>query len=198
MIRSFAHGLSGLTRFSGRDARGVFWPYALLVVILTLGAVTLVMGSEISGSFERTAKYALEHPDQAQVTYSTGGVAIEVRGNHPELMPDMGRTVGSTAAVVVALVVLLGAAVSRRLHDTGRTGLWGLPPVLFLGVGVSLFPRLMATFQTGDMPDMRLFFLLFANNLIYLGTLGLLIAFLAQSGKADANRYGPPTGAGAA
>jgi uncharacterized membrane protein YhaH (DUF805 family) len=91
-------------------------------------------------------------------------------------------------------VLLLAAAVTRRLHDRGRRGWWGLAPLPFLVVGMTVFPRLFKTTLAGEMtPDsMRLFGLMFANNLLYLGSLGLLIFLLAGASQPNANRFGPP------
>ncbi len=88
-------------------------------------------------------------------------------------------------------VILIASAVVRRLHDTGRRGGWALMPLPFLVTG---FP-LMATIVGAD--DMEPFgpgsiMLLFANNMIYLGTLLALIIMLAQRGQPGANAYGDP------
>lgn len=101
-----------------------------------------------------------------------------------------------TALQVAAVftVALLAAAVTRRLHDGGRRGWWGLPPVIFLIVGLTLFPRLFQSTLTGEMTpaSMKLFGLIFINNLLYLASLGLLIFLLARESQPGENRFGPP------
>ena len=49
-------------------------------------------------------------------------------------------------------------------------------------------PRL---FHMAD-PDLGLFALLFANNLIYIASLVLLVVLLTGRGTAGDNRFGPP------
>jgi uncharacterized membrane protein YhaH (DUF805 family) len=111
-------------------------------------------------------RFAAEHPDQATVTQGPSGYAIEVQGNHPELFPDMTPFFTVMQVGCALAVVLLAAAVTRRLHDRGRRGWWGLPPLPFLLVGMTAFPRFFNSTLAGEMtPDaMKLFGLLFANN----------------------------------
>jgi uncharacterized membrane protein YhaH (DUF805 family) len=92
------------------------------------------------------------------------------------------------------VVALLAAAVTRRLHDSGRRGFWGLPPVIFLAVGLSLFPRIFQNMLSGQMtPDtLKVFGLMFANNMLYLASLGLLVFLLVRPGQLSENRFGPP------
>lgn len=65
------------------------------------------------------------------------------------------------------------------------------PPVAFLLIGLVLTPRLFRNFASGPAPDLTLFFLLLANNLLYLVSLLLLIFLLARSGTPGPNRFGP-------
>lgn len=192
MLKSLKHGIGGLTRFKGRDRRELFWPYALVVVALAFAASAAVMLPEMNASFERMSRYVAENPDKGSVTYSTGEVSISVEGNHPELMPDFSKMFPGMAIVVGGLFVLLAAAVARRLHDVGRAGFWGFPPLILLGSGLMVFPWAMKAMGTGDNPDLRPFLIAFANNALYLAALALLIVFLVLPGKKEANRYGPP------
>jgi uncharacterized membrane protein YhaH (DUF805 family) len=193
-IDSIRSGFTGLVRFSGRDPARRFWPYAGVVIGLVVAGMATVMAPVMNQSFERMQRFAVEHPDQATVTQGPGSYAIEIQGNHPELMPDMTPFFAVLRISVVVAVLLLAAAVTRRLHDRGRRGWWGLPPVVFLVGGLALFPRLFQSMLSGAAsPDsMKLFGLMFANNLLYLGSLGLLIFLLAGASQPTANRFGPP------
>src|ERR1043165_3573647 len=51
-------------------------------------------------------------------------------------MPDMRWLTTPSLVLNVLFVLLLAAAVTRRLHDRDRTGLWGLLPVPFMIVGL--------------------------------------------------------------
>jgi uncharacterized membrane protein YhaH (DUF805 family) len=194
LIDSIRNGFGGLLRFSGRDPAGRFWPYAGVVIGLMFFAAFATMAPIMSGAFARMQSFAAEHPDQATVTRGPGSYSIQIQGNHPELMPDVTPFFTVMRVGCAVVVLLLAAAVTRRLHDRGRRGWWGLAPLPFLVVGMTAIPRLFKTTLAGEMtPDsMRLFGLMFANNLLYLGSLGLLIFLLAGASEPKANRFGPP------
>jgi uncharacterized membrane protein YhaH (DUF805 family) len=146
-----------------------------------------VMVPSMMSTFEKMQRFAIEHPDQSTVNQGPGSYSISIEGSHPELMPDFGALFGGMAMVITAMVVLLAAAVARRLHDSGRSGVWGLMPLPFLAFGFIAMP---AIFNSQE-PEMNLFFGLFFNNFIYLVTLTVLVVFLASAGKDSENRFGP-------
>lgn len=191
MLASIVHGFANLTRFSGRDPRERFWPYALALVGAAFVAMILSFGVGFASNFQKTIAYAEAHPDKATVTRSGGSVTVTIHEPTPELMPDMAPMFLGLRVIAPVIVLLLAAAVTRRLHDTGRSGLWGLPPVVFLGIGLALFPSLFQRLMAGDDSAIGLLLPLFANNLAYLASLGLLVICLCLSSKPDANRYGP-------
>ena len=88
---------------------------------------------------------------------------------------------------------LLAAAVARRLHDLDETGLWGLMPLPFLAIDIVGFPRALSYFAQ-QIADPWLFAGLFANNILYLATLGALLAMLSRDGVPGPNRHGPVPG----
>ncbi len=193
-IDSVRNGFSGLLRFSGRDPARRFWPYAGVVMALFFFTTFATMAPIMAGTFGRMQAFAAEHPDQATVTQGPGSYSIEIHGNHPELMPDMTPFFTVMQVGCALAVLLLAAAVARRLHDRGRRGWWGLPPLVFLTVGLTQFPRFFHSALTGEMTpnSLKMFGLLFANNLLYLASLGLLIFLLAGASQAEENRFGPP------
>lgn len=160
------YGAANLTRFSGRDGRKPFWIYA---------------GTILAGL---VAGYAL------QSTWLMSDMLMD---------PDsaMGRMKGALVAtfiVATALVCLLAAAVSRRLHDTNRSALWGLTPLPFLAFGMIQMWRMLGGFgQEGDV-NFDAFVLTFVNNLAYLVVLGGLVFLLASPGDETENRFGAPQG----
>lgn len=192
MFASIRHGFANLARFSGRDSRERFWPYALVLVGAAFVAMFLSFGVGFAGSFQKTIAYAEAHPDKATVTRSGGSVSVTIHEPSPELMPDMAPMFLGLRVIVPIIGLLLAAAVTRRLHDTGRSGLWGLPPVVFLGIALALFPSMFQRLMAGDESAIGLFLPLFANNMAYLASLGLLVFLLCREGKPDANRYGAP------
>lgn len=189
-MNSIVHGLRGLLRFSGRDQPGVFWPYAIASVVVVMLVMAAIVVPTVIGAFAAVETFAKEHPDQVTVTTTPTSRTITVHGDHPELMPDLSvMTHGLVAAATVA-VVLLAAAVTRRLHDTGRPGFLGLLPLPFIVIGAVGFPHLLGSIHEGEAFNMGLFFGLFANNIAYLGSLALLIVLLTRPGTDGANRYG--------
>ncbi len=166
MLASIRHGFSNLCRFSGRDRRGRFWPFAGLVVIGGLIGMNLAILPIFTAAFVAADPFA------------DGGSGFR---------PFFWIMGAGTAAIVA----LLAAAVTRRLHDIGRSGLWGLPPAVFLAIGLALFPVLFEGAIAGDEATMFLFLPLFANNLAYMASLVMLVVFLCRAGQPDDNRYGP-------
>lgn len=183
------HGFRNLLRFGGRDPRTPFWLHAMLVTALaTIGAVATILPA-IADSFARMQRFAAAHPEQAHVERTASSYSIRIDGYHPELMPDLRSTTIHLGLVVALLVVLMAAAVARRLHDSGRSGWWGTMPLPFLAFGVIAMGKIMAGIGAGS-PDFGWFFLLFCNNLIYLATLVALVVLLAMPGTSGQNRFG--------
>ncbi|MEO5707250.1 MAG: DUF805 domain-containing protein [Alteraurantiacibacter sp.] len=180
-----------LLRFSGRERAGSFWPYAGVVFGLMMTASFVVFVPEIFRTFIGMQQFAVEHPESATITQGPGHYEISIEGAHPELMPDFAFLSGAMAAVAVVSVVLLAAAVTRRLHDAGRSGVWGLLPLPFLFCGFALMANMFASLGTKAEPDFGQILLLFANNAIYMGTLVLLVILLVRRGEANENRFGP-------
>jgi uncharacterized membrane protein YhaH (DUF805 family) len=80
--------------------------------------------------------------------------------------------------------------VTRRLHDRGKGGYWGLPTAIFLVIGLVAMPRVFDNFaHSAGEPDMRLFELMFLNNLLYLASLAVLVVQLVLDGTRGPNRF---------
>jgi uncharacterized membrane protein YhaH (DUF805 family) len=194
MLAAIQHNLGRLANFSGRDTRSQFWPWAGCVV----GGVALVWfvaaGSVMATAVSKMTAFAEAHPEQATVTSVGGSTSIEIEGYHPEFVPDFGVLFWILGGIVAVTVVLLAAAVARRLHDRGRSAFWGLAPLPFLAFGLTVMPMMMSEVVIGvGEPDMRLFFAIFLNNICYLAVLLTLIIQLSGAGQPEANRFGPPT-----
>jgi uncharacterized membrane protein YhaH (DUF805 family) len=190
-VKSFLKGigthLRRLADFRGRETIEQFWPYAFAVLGLCTLAVLAVMLPGMGKSMQRMQEFARTHPDQATVTSGPGQYSISIEGNHPEFMPDFGTLLQGIDVIFVIAVALLAAAVTRRLHDRGLRGWWGLLPLPFVVYSLTAMPRFLAD-PAGDIDS---FFLIFASNFLYLASLGILALLL--SGKTrPANRFGPP------
>ena len=162
-MNAILDGFRRLADFTGRDKRGQFWPYAILIFVLAFIAIGVAMNLAMMGLLTGTAD-----------------------------MPNIPLMIGGVGGVVLIAAALLSAAVTRRLHDTGRPGYWGLPPIVFLLIGLALFPMLMNSVLNNPNPPVLLFLGLFLNNMLYIASLIGLIVLLLLDGAKTANRYGSP------
>jgi uncharacterized membrane protein YhaH (DUF805 family) len=104
----------------------------------------------------------------------------------PHRMALMIRWVG---LLTIPVVLLLAAAVVRRLHDRGLSGAWGLLPLPFLGFAFFAMHRALST-AFADQPD-SLFDTAFASAALYDVSIIVLIVLLAGRSDQAANRFGP-------
>lgn len=166
MANPIVRGFTQLTRFGGRDSRGQFWPYAGVVTALYLALGPAVLSPLIFPI-----------------------VAVETPGTDAEFLNGVRRFLLANLMMFVLLVALFAAAVTRRLHDSGRSGVWGLLPLPFAIYSGVMFVRLISQFMGGE-PDPALFFSVFASNMLYLAALAALIVMLALRSTPGQNRYG--------
>jgi uncharacterized membrane protein YhaH (DUF805 family) len=187
LLAVIGFNLRNLFRFGGRQGRASFWPYAAVVLILAAAALSLSFVPEFKASFARFQRFAEAHPDLATIRSGGGSTEISIRGFHPELMPDLRGIVGPIVFVAVVVIALLAAAVTRRLHDRGKTGVWGLLPIPLLAGGLFLLTRLF----TLSAFDPALFAAVMVCNLLYLASDFFLVYLLAGEPDEGENRYGP-------
>jgi uncharacterized membrane protein YhaH (DUF805 family) len=186
------HGLRNLANFRGRESRSQFWRWAGLVLLLMFLGLGVMMGVQVGRMFSQLEGYAAEHPEAVTVHRAPGHVAYQVQSPGLELLPDLASMFVGRGVGLAMAVGLLAAAVARRLHDAGVSGLWGLPPLPFLAGGLILFSRMWAAMQRPEEFPTGLFLAGFLNNLLYLATLALLIILLIRPSAAGANRFGEP------
>ena len=164
-------GLRSSARFSGRDTRRQFWIYSGCVFGALFVPMQIVMVVALMPSFG---------------TVPQPGTAPADIGPPPAFFAVLGL-------FIVALVLLLAAAVARRLHDTDRSGALGFLPLPFLGIGLIGMATLFDDF--GGEPeagDFGRFMLMFLNNVVYILALALLVWRLVSAGTDGPNHYGPP------
>lgn len=195
MLAALKHNLTRLADFKGRDTRSQFWPWTGCVMASVMAVWFVAVGSVMTATMGRMQAYAEAHPEQATVTTVGRNTSIVIEGSPPGLVPDFSGLFGVMGGIVVAVVVLLAAAVARRLHDRGRSAFWGLAPLPFLAFGLIAMHRMMGQFTVGaGEPDGTLFTAIFLNNIVYLAVLLTLIIQLSGAGRAEPNRFGPPVG----
>lgn len=117
---SIAHNLTSLWRFSGNDARSLFWPYAITVAILVYAAMMTAMVP----AMERIAT-GMTKPEDI--------FAIDMSG--------VMRWALLFSAIAAAL---LAASVVRRLRDRGKSPLWALAPVVLTLISSGASPTNLA------------------------------------------------------
>lgn len=192
LMVSLRHGYTNLFNFRGRDSRRLFWPFALVHVAVVIVSTTIVMVPPILSSFGRLEAFARENPDKVTVTYEPGSVSYRLNEPVPGLMPDIRAMLAPIGVVVLIFMVLVAAAVARRLHDTGRIAWLGaVPAVLFCAAMVVMVPVFSAVDEGGE-ADLRGFFASFVLNLLYNVSLVVLVVLLAMKSESADNRYGPP------
>lgn len=174
-----------LFNFRGREDRASFWPYAAVAFIIVMGAGMIIFVPMMMRSMQAMQSYAAEHPDQATITSGPGNYAISVEGYHPEFF-DAGSMALYLAVTFGLAILLYAAAVVRRLHDRGKSGLWGLMPLPFIIYSSIMMPRVFAS--AGE-SDVGLFFSIFFSNMLYIVTLIWLIVLLAGPSGPAPNRY---------
>ncbi|MDP3403389.1 MAG: DUF805 domain-containing protein [Brevundimonas sp.] len=188
ILRSFR----SLHMFSGRDSQGQFWPYAGVAILLILAFAFIAMPFAVHDIFADMERFATEHPEAATVQRSPTSYSMSIDGSQPDAPHmDLSNFFLVMRGIVLLAVVLLSAAVSRRLHDCNRPAWFGLAPAIFLVAGIVLMPRMMDDMMTSPEPNFGMLGLLFLNNILYLVTLAGLIVQCALKGTAGPNRYGP-------
>lgn len=184
MLRSLRHNLRNLLAFSGRDDRGLFWPWAITVFVVAMLVDCALMVPMIVDMMRRISSYAEAHPEGLP----TGGPGAAPLP--PELMPDFAGLVAPMAVVNLLAVLLWAAAVVRRLHDTGRSGWWGAIVLPFQLVSLLLGPAAARTALTGTGGGSPLATAATFNTAAYWLAFLALLVLLVGNGTPGPNRYG--------
>ena len=165
MSQRVSYHLANLTRFEGRDSQAVFLAWGM-------------MGVQVAG-------FAM--------VLAIAPVALEIAGFASPLFGGQAWIVSTALVlvVVVGLFALMGASIARRLHDSGRSLVWAVPPAVLLTLVGPLMPYIFAQVpDDGVAPDG--FSALTGLIVVYLLSVLPLIVFLAANGSGEPNRYGPP------
>lgn len=187
ILASIRYNLARLLLLSGRESRAQFWPYAIFLFILMMAVGMLLWLPVMFDMMVRMQRFMIEHPEGLP----TSPGPYPAMGLPPELMPDLTVIVLPMAVVNLLFVLLLAAAVVRRLHDRDKSGWWALLPVPFMVYGQIRAPEAAAMMLSGAMPDSAEFLLLMLNNLVYWIAVIVLVVMLAQAGTSGPNGYGP-------
>jgi uncharacterized membrane protein YhaH (DUF805 family) len=175
IVRSIGRGFAQMLSFRGRDSNAQFWPYALAVIVIVAFGTAIALDAPMRAASQTMIGYLVAHPGQGSVQVGANGASVTIHGFPPELTTVLWPTFLPIVGALLAAMALLAAAVIRRLRDGKRAIFWAGPPVLFAAVASYLFP----TFFGPEPPNVGVFFILFANNVLYLIFLIRLIVLLA-------------------
>lgn len=174
---SLTEHFARLFDFRGREDRASFWRYAAVTFVIVMIAGLILFVPMMSRAIQAMRQFAAQHPEQATVTSGPG-----------QFMDA--ASIARFLAVTFGLAILLyAAAVVRRLHDRGKSGLWGLMPLPFIIYSSVQMPRILASVGTSTDPDTTLFFSIILSNLFYIITSIWLIIMLAAPSESAPNRY---------
>lgn len=154
--------LRGPFRFKGRETRQSFWPWAALAMGIAMIVWTLALIAIL-----------------AMATRAGGPADIFQRSGQVMMI------------IACGTILLLAAAVTRRLHDSGRRGWWALPVPLLLLTGLYVMSLTDAGMRAkeGD-PFSGWFGAAMGVNLLYLVSLAWLVLLCVRRGQFGENRYG--------
>jgi len=189
-ITSIQHNLKNLTNFRGRDSRGIFWPYAIVVIVAVQLATMLFAFESIGDVFEQFEAAARANPDAVHIERSPGHISARIDAGHPELVPDMTVFLVPIVVSLFVSIAFLAAAVTRRLHDRGRSGALALVPASLGFTGILIFSNLFNQFATIE-PSLPLFFAGAAFNIAYVTSFVLLLVQLAGASTTKPTKHGP-------
>ena len=187
LLPSIRHNLTRLFQFEGRDTNRQFWPWAIFIFIIQMIAGFLLMAPMMANLMTRAIQIGAIDPKEGEPDPDI--VAARMETMMQEMLVDFeGLWLPSLILQVVA-VLLLAAAVARRLHDRDRTGLWGLMPLPFIVLGTVNMP-LVADSMAGR-PLTGLESVSLALGYGYWIALLSLVVLLVGKGDEGPNRFGP-------
>ncbi|MGQ0560088.1 MAG: DUF805 domain-containing protein [Sphingosinicella sp.] len=192
ILASIRHNFANLLAFSGRDSRAIFWPWAIILFLLSQAITQLLVTNVMVRAMTALVAKAIEaeqsgrKPDPALVEAQLTSLIADIVDLWPLLL-----------AGNFVMTALLAASIVRRLHDVDRSGWWALPPALMMGLGAVITPAWMdyglGGFLTGEAMPISLMLAL-TLSMANLVLIIWLIVWMAQPGEAGPNRFGlaPP------
>jgi len=116
----------------------------------------------------------------------------------PTGMPPMDPVAEFWPLILLAgiAVLLLAAAITRRLHDRGLSGRWALVPAGLYAVWVTVFLRVFGSIWSDNAANDEvgfaiIFMGLFLTGILLQLSMISLVVVLALKGKLGPNRFGP-------
>lgn len=188
LFKSLRHNAARIADFSGKDSRAQFWPYAGVVLVLGFIGLQVVLLHDWSAMLREMSSLIgvapgpggqIDLPPEAQERLDAA--FTETFANTPQTALRM-------AIPLAGVVVLLAAAMVRRLRDGGRSAFWALLPFPFLGVGLWGMSHLMSVAATEGTVDLTRLMAIILCNMAYLAALAWLIALLVEESSAPSSQ----------
>jgi uncharacterized membrane protein YhaH (DUF805 family) len=178
-----------LASFEGREDRSSFWPYAALALGIVMVVGALMSLPIMASAIEATSQPVTAGPADLHVFGAPGDLSMPTPGRSAGPDLPVGLLAAYLAVTLGLAVLLYAAAVVRRLHDSGRSGLWGLMPLPFLAFTAVQTVRMFDSVSRGGQLDPALLLSAAAGNILYWAALLALIALLAGASDPGPNRY---------
>jgi uncharacterized membrane protein YhaH (DUF805 family) len=183
-------GLTNVTIFGGRDSRAQFWPYIIFVYLIEFVLqMALTMPAIVRGVFTSFREVGAA----AQAGGKVDSAALQVDMTQ-RMMADMQSIMPYTIGVGLLLMVLISAAVVRRLHDRNWSGWWVLAWNLIKIAGlVAGYMSMMAMVQGVDTVEAikSAQFLPMLIGLANWAVFIIIVIQVVQQGDHAENRFGP-------
>lgn len=140
MLKAIKHGLGNLLNGEGRDARQAFWYYVLFVYVVLTGISFVVLSPLMLRAVFAGIQQGIVAGQSGDPLTGPSAADAAVIGSMDEMMAI---TVWVGVGTGVVMILLLAAALVRRLHDSGLSGYWALLPGIIYLTNLILMPDLM-------------------------------------------------------
>lgn len=153
--------------FSGRASRPEYWWFFLFIVL----------GSIVAGILDG-------------ILFGVTGIEAERNSNGARVAAESNGPIAALFSLATILPSL--AAGWRRMHDTGRSGLFLLYPLLVM-IGISTFAALMGVSVEAGVPAMAgvAGIILIVAMIVFVVSPLLVIWWLTRPSQPGSNQYGP-------
>ncbi len=184
-MKLFSGHFRGLLTFSGRENREPFWLWILVTYVAQTVVSTIASIPMFVWMFQRIGHAVAAH-DQA-------GLRDQQAMFH-DMMPLM-TWIGTVGVVLgILFILLVAAAVVRRLHDGNRSGWWALPVALLNIASQVSGLAMLAAGKLAPVPGRPFAATQQSFGLIQFAALlavVILIVVLVLPGTEGSNRFGP-------
>jgi uncharacterized membrane protein YhaH (DUF805 family) len=143
MWGSIKYNFAHLLDFKGRDARQTFWYFVLFVYVLNTALTIMIAIPAYVEMMSRIFAMSASNPDPEAMQQIM-----------PSMMGELADPMMEASVIsAVVFIVLLSAAFTRRLHDSGLRGWWGLIPLAFYVFSILQMPKVFGALKEMPAPS---------------------------------------------